>query len=68
MVAVLAAMAMRVATESSEAKHAREEVVKQMDLLAQPPNPSMDDWGYGGDISGLGIAPLSKQKDGGDDS
>lgn len=61
---MLAAMAMRVATEPPEAKRAREEMVKQMDLLSQPLNPSLDDWGYGGDISGLGVAPMSKQRGG----
>lgn len=63
-VAVTAALAMRAATERPEAKKAKEEMVKQMDALSQPANPSLDDWGYGGDISGLGVLPVSKQTGG----
>lgn len=57
-------MLMRVATEQPEAKKAREELTEQMNRLSQPLNPSLDDWGYGGDISGLGIPPMRDRRGG----
>lgn len=56
-----AAAAMRDTMLSQEQRMARGNLATQINALCHPEKPSLDDWGYGGDLSGI---PMTKNKKG----
>jgi hypothetical protein len=55
-----AAAAARSASMTHEQRTARDNLSTQIDGLGQPKNPSLDDWGYGGDLSEIPSSTMKK--------